>query len=298
MNTIRRQSSVASLLLVVVWLVFASLACSQEYPQPKGYVNDFANLLSSSEVDSLNAELLDFRSKTSIEIAVVTVTSLQGLTVEDYTNGLANAWGVGKKDKDNGVVLLLAPAEKKVRIEVGRGLEEVLTDLHSSRIIREDIKPLYRQHPNQAIIAGTHAIMRHLLAKQNGLASAATEQSVGHTQEQMSPVVLVVMCLLCVGFIVFIVMIVRSIRDSDSESRRVEPLVGVAYIPSILASTSPPTVSPSTTDDSDTEESRPSRYSPDFVHHDNDRHNDGGGISLGGDFGGGSFGGGGASGDL
>jgi uncharacterized protein len=190
MSTIRRQSLVVSLLLVVVWLVFASLVCGQEYLQPKGYVNDFANLLSASEIDSLSVELRDFQSKTSIEIAVVTVTSLQGLTVEDYTNGLANAWGVGKKGKDNGVVLLLAPTEKKVRIEVGRGLEEVLTDLHSSRIIREDIKPLYRQHPNQAIIAGTHGIMRRLVAGQEKPINTSTSPASTENNEATREVLL------------------------------------------------------------------------------------------------------------
>lgn len=109
------------------------------YPQPKGYVNDFANVIPDDVEQRLEQTLRDYEAKTTNEIAVVTVESLDGQTVEDYTMGLAEQWGVGKRVKDNGVIILLALNERDVRIEVGYGLEPVLTDAKAGSIINKMI---------------------------------------------------------------------------------------------------------------------------------------------------------------
>jgi uncharacterized protein len=90
----------------------------QQYPKPSGYVNDFAGLLSHDQGAALNSELAAFEKRTTVEIAVVTVPSLKGHNVEDYTRGLAKEWGVGKAGRNNGVVFLIAPNERKMRISL------------------------------------------------------------------------------------------------------------------------------------------------------------------------------------
>lgn len=128
--------------------------------KPVGHVNDFANLLDIQSKNNLESKLRDYKNKTSIEVVVVIVPSLDGLTVEAYTLNLAQRWGVGDKQKDNGVVLLVAPNERKVRIEVGYGMEPDLTDAQAGRIIRNVIIPHFRnQQMQEGILAGTNAVL-------------------------------------------------------------------------------------------------------------------------------------------
>lgn len=108
---------------------------------PTGYVNDFAHVLSASTVQTLDTELAQFEASTSNQIAVVTVPDMGGDYIENYAVKLFSDWGIGKKDKDNGVLLLLAIQERKIRIEVGYGLEGALPDSVAQRIINNDITP-------------------------------------------------------------------------------------------------------------------------------------------------------------
>lgn len=113
-------------------------------PDYKGFVNDFADILTDAEEQNLTQTLVSFEKETSHEIAVVTVTSLEEITIEEYATELFGKWGIGKKDADNGVLLLVAPNEREVRIEVGYGLEGVLTDAISSEIINDVIVPAFK----------------------------------------------------------------------------------------------------------------------------------------------------------
>lgn len=125
--------------LFISLLLLSALPVSAQgkYPDPKGYVNDFANIIPDDLEQQLGQTLRDYETRTTNEIAVVTVVSLNGQTVEDYTMGLAEQWKVGKKGKDNGVVILVAPNDRAVRIEVGYGLEPVLTDAKAGVIINK-----------------------------------------------------------------------------------------------------------------------------------------------------------------
>lgn len=87
--------------------------------KPAGYVNDYAGLLSSGQKSALNDQLTAFEKETSNEISVVTIASLEGDTIENYAEKLFQEWGIGKADKDNGVLLLVARDDREVRIEVG-----------------------------------------------------------------------------------------------------------------------------------------------------------------------------------
>jgi hypothetical protein len=102
------------------------------FPALTGRVVDGAGLLSAAEINELDAKLKAIEDSSSDQVVVVTVSSLQGYSIEDYGLKLGNHWGVGSKELNNGVLLIVAPNERKVRIEVGRGLEATLTDATST----------------------------------------------------------------------------------------------------------------------------------------------------------------------
>lgn len=114
--------------------------------QPTGYVNDFAGVLSVEQKNSLEQKLSLFNASTTNEIAVVTVKSLEGDYIEHYAVELFKAWGIGTKKNNNGVLLLIAVDDHKMRIEVGYGLEGALTDTLASQIIRNDLTPAFKQN--------------------------------------------------------------------------------------------------------------------------------------------------------
>ena len=113
--------------------------------QPQGYVNDFAGVLPAPQRAALETFLTEFERQTGVEIAVVAVSSVDGGEVDDFTNRLFQKWHIGKKGKDNGVMILAAIQDRKARIEVGYGLEGVLPDALAGRILREQMFPAFRQ---------------------------------------------------------------------------------------------------------------------------------------------------------
>lgn len=113
--------------------------------QPQGYVNDFAGVWPAAQRAALENLLTDLASQTSVEITVVAVPTLEGGEVVDFTNRLFQKWHVGKKGKDNGVMILAAIQDRKARIEVGYSLEGVIPDAVAGRILREQMFPAFRQ---------------------------------------------------------------------------------------------------------------------------------------------------------
>ena len=116
-----------------------------EFPKPQGRVSDFAGVLDDSTKAKLHVLIDQVETQTTDEFAVVTVKSLDGLSVEEYANGLFHQWGIGKKGKDNGLLVLIYPAEHKIRIEVGYGLEGTLTDGTCGTVIRHSFTPAFKQ---------------------------------------------------------------------------------------------------------------------------------------------------------
>ncbi|MFA6095959.1 MAG: TPM domain-containing protein [Candidatus Paceibacterota bacterium] len=112
--------------------------------KPASEVNDFAGILSTAERSALEVEVREFQRPAGLEMAIVTVPTLGGDTIENYAVRLFEEWGIGQKLKDNGILLLVAPTEREVRIEVGYGLEPYLTDAESSYIIRTVITPAFK----------------------------------------------------------------------------------------------------------------------------------------------------------
>lgn len=156
--TIRR---IALLLLLCPALLWATAALADiKFPSLSGRVVDEANLLSQSTRYQLAERLQQQEKISSNQIVVVTLTDLQGLTIEEFGYQLGRHWKIGKKDKDNGVLLIVAPAERKVRIEVGYGLEGALTDAISSNIIHTKILPEFRNGDfDGGVTAGVESII-------------------------------------------------------------------------------------------------------------------------------------------
>jgi uncharacterized protein len=152
-----------ALLAVLAALLLATPAWTQTFPALTGRVVDEAGILGAPLRAALTADLADLEAKTTHQLVVVTVRSLQGLTIEDYGVLLGRAWQIGQKGKNNGVLLLVAPTERKVRIEVGYGLEGELTDAVAKLIIEGSILPSFREGDMAAGVSrGTYAIIRVL----------------------------------------------------------------------------------------------------------------------------------------
>ena len=149
---------IPSLLLLCLWLSHASALEVPEYP--KGRITDFTHTLSPNEISHLDKKLADFEKQTTNQIAVVMIPSLEGDNLEDYSIRLADKWKIGQKGKDNGVILLIVKNDRKLRIEVGYGLEGVLPDGLAGSIIRNKIAPYFKkQQFFHGINHGTTAII-------------------------------------------------------------------------------------------------------------------------------------------
>jgi uncharacterized protein len=129
---------------IVTAILLASCALAQEYPKSNGLINDFANQLPLDAVQSLEKKLRDYKGATGNEIGVAIVRSLNGQSIEEYSLGLFRAWGVGRYGVNNGVLFVWAPSERKIRIEVGRGLQAVLTNAEASHITIR-VRDLFRE---------------------------------------------------------------------------------------------------------------------------------------------------------
>lgn len=123
---------------------FVNLALAYSFPPLSGRVVDQANIIPQAVSDRITAKLASLEAKSGIQLVVASVKSLEGDEIEPYANALFRAWGLGEKQKNNGVLLLVAPNERKVRIEVGYGLEGTLTDALSKIIITNAIAPRFK----------------------------------------------------------------------------------------------------------------------------------------------------------
>lgn len=134
----------AGLTACLLAFVVGVTALAANFPALTGRVVDQANLLPADQRVAIEAKLADLESKSGIQLVVATVTSLDGQEIEPYANELFRAWKLGERTKNNGVLLLVAPNERRVRIEVGYGLEGTLTDALSQVIISNAITPRFK----------------------------------------------------------------------------------------------------------------------------------------------------------
>jgi uncharacterized protein len=145
MITKRNVACVAGCVFLACLFCLPVTVLSLTVPPPEGYVNDHANILSEREKAGLESVLKRFEAETTNQVVLLVVPSLEGDSLEDFSIRVAEAWKVGQKGRDNGVIFLVAVEDRKARIEVGYGLEGALTDAQSGRILRNLVFPAFRQ---------------------------------------------------------------------------------------------------------------------------------------------------------
>jgi len=160
--------------LVAIAFLFAAPAMAVDFPPLSGRVVDQADLLTPEQEQLLTQRLEALQRASSRQLVVATISSLQDLPIEDYGYQLGRAWGIGQQGANNGIILLVAPNERRARIEVGYGLEGIVTDALSSQIINREMLPRFRANDYPGgIIAGTDALIQQLQAPPEAAEQAA-----------------------------------------------------------------------------------------------------------------------------
>lgn len=156
------RNKIFYLLLVGVAILFPITSSAQIYPdRPTGHVNDLAGFMSASEANRLESKLRAYRDSTSNVIAILTLESLQGETVEYVAERVLNTWRMWEGERQNGVLILASRQERALRIEVGYGLEGAIPDILAGQIIREILAPGFRQEQyGSAFNAAADQLMR------------------------------------------------------------------------------------------------------------------------------------------
>jgi uncharacterized protein len=144
-----KKTSLSLLILFLFLISTVNIYSQQESfpprPQPPRLVNDFANFLNQEEKQQLEQKLVRFNRQSSTQIAIVTLNDLQGYAISDYAVRLAEQWGIGQKGRDNGILILVNPANNKVFIATGYGLEGAVPDAIAHRIVDQEIIPSFKQ---------------------------------------------------------------------------------------------------------------------------------------------------------
>lgn len=181
----RRPRWLGGLLALVALAGSAAAQAPAAFPKPTGVVNDFAGLLDDATRAELAARLRVVEQATTAEIALATVTSLQGMSVEEYATRLFEAWGIGQRVADNGVLVVVAPNERAMRIEVGYGLEPVLPDGLAGEIVRTEFLSRFRANENRGgVVRGMRRVAdvveaRHALSDEERRLTSPSEPSRG-----------------------------------------------------------------------------------------------------------------------
>jgi uncharacterized protein len=172
-------------------------------PDPPRLVNDFTKTLSATEASALEQKLVAYNDSTSTQIAIVILGSLEGYAIEDYTFALGEQWGIGQKEEDNGVLMLIAIEDRKIFIGTGYGMEGVLPDGLLKRIVENDIKPAFKAgNYYQGINAGIDSIFK----------LAAGEYTADEVVEQKAPFGIIIGVFLLI-FAAIVIIKVRSVRE-------------------------------------------------------------------------------------
>jgi uncharacterized protein len=179
-----KSAALASLVWALLAFVLAvqPATAAPTFPALTGRVVDDAHILPPQTQAELTEELAGLEQKTSRQLIVVTVPSLQGYDISDYGYQLGRTWGVGQKQTNNGALFIVAPNDRKVRVEVGYGLEGVLTDAISTVILQREVLPRFRQGDMQGgVVAGTRALVEQL-----SLDTSTAEQRAAAAEQQQA----------------------------------------------------------------------------------------------------------------
>lgn len=201
-----------ALALVLLWIISVPAIAAPSFPALTGRVVDDANVLSPDTREQLTQKLQALEDRTTRQLVVVTLPSLQGYDIADYGYQLGRSWGIGQKKQNNGVLFIIVPSERQVRIEVGYGLEPILTDALSEVILSERVLPKFRAGDTQrGIVDGTNAIIEQLT-----LDAPAAKARVDEAEHQMqAPHVNPIVGLLIIFFVISMLgRIFRGTRSS------------------------------------------------------------------------------------
>lgn len=207
-------------LLVAVASLVAVPASAQTFPPLTGRVVDQANLLDAGQEAALTAKLAALETQSQRQFVVATIADLEGYDDSDYGYRLGRAWAIGDKERNDGLLLLVAPNDRKVRIEVGYGLEGIVTDALSHRIIQDTILPAFKANNYPAgINAGVDSVITQLQLppeEASKIAAAAGQQRRGQNDggglSGLIPLIFV--------FLFFILPIIRSVARGGKKHRR------------------------------------------------------------------------------
>jgi len=191
----------------------AAFAAEPTFPALSGRVVDQARLLSEDKEAEITAKLAQLETDTGDQLVVVTLDSLQDYEIEEYGYRLGRAWGIGSAENDGGVLLIVAPNERKVRIEVGYGLEPVLTDALSNQIIQNDILPPFRVSGfERGISAGVDALIAQLRLDPAEAQARAAAAAPTPAEEPFFPVLIIAL--------IFLFLFLNIIRAASRPGRR------------------------------------------------------------------------------
>lgn len=204
-------------LLLLILLLSAGQAAAQAFPALSGRVVDAANIISPAVEAELTASLAALETQSRRQLVVATVPDLGGNDIADYGYRLGRHWGIGDAERNDGVILLVAPNERRMHIAVGYGLEPVLTDALSASIIRNDITPAFRNGDfDGGIRAGTAAIIRQLQLPPEEAAAvaaaAATEAAAPEQDIEWIPLIF----WLAVFFFFFMLPMIKAVRSGKA----------------------------------------------------------------------------------
>ncbi|MDO9223029.1 MAG: TPM domain-containing protein [Caulobacter sp.] len=197
----------ATLMALTILLIALPALAAPTFPPLTGRVVDNADILSPAVEASLTDKLAGLETSSGHQLVVVTLPSLQGYEIEDYGYQLGRTWAIGDKKINDGALLIVAPNERKVRVEVGYGLEGVLTDALSSVIIQSAILPKFKAGDMEGgVVAGTDALVQQLSLPDDQARAKATAAASTAREHKSSPPI---------GFIIFLIVfwiIIASLR--------------------------------------------------------------------------------------
>lgn len=211
MLTKRRRPGALIFCVLALFLAGLGLARGIDIPSLRGRINDNAGVLSTASVQRLERRLADLEkaSPDKAQIAVLLPATLGGESVEEYSIAVARAWKIGQADKDNGVLLLIAPSERKIRVEVGRGLEGSLTDIGTRTGVIEAIKPHLKKGSEDyaaAIDAGITALVAAMVVE---------APQVANSDRKAGAYVFLILVSAVVVFVLFVIAFVLRRQDDD-----------------------------------------------------------------------------------
>ncbi|MBZ9685128.1 TPM domain-containing protein [Clostridium estertheticum] len=160
-----------SLVLLSGTMAINLVNAESKFPMPTElkYANDYAKAIDSDSLQYILAVGKELEDKTGAQATVVVIDSLQGETIESYANGIFRKWGIGQKDKNNGLLILLSVKDKKWRVEVGTSLEGAITDIYSSRVMNDLAVPKFKENQYGQGLRAAYSVLSDSIAKEYGV---------------------------------------------------------------------------------------------------------------------------------